>query len=200
MAVIHISFDFIMFSLCFLGSSFPIPSTSFTQVDATHSALDCFTALGPAPLAKLKDVCLFLNAPNTISPDAALALYIKLGDSDWAYRGCVHGAQPSSAMSLSWPISEDQQSIPLVPSAAMIGIALEPLADCMAKEGSSLGSKEEFARRVGMDLFRFMESFQTVQMGDQLVVPSNVLDRWFTKFQHRFRSDPNFLTRATTKD
>ena len=188
------------FSLCFLGSSYPIPSSSFTQVDATHFAIDCFNALGPAPLSKLKDVCLFLNTPNSISQDAALALYIKLGDGAWAYRGAVHASHPSAAMSLSWPISEEQQSIPLVSSAAMIGIALEPLSECMAKEGSEMGSKEEFAKRVGMDLFRFMESFQTVQMGDQLVVPSNVLDKWFCKFQHRFRTDPDFLTRANTKD
>jgi hypothetical protein len=30
---------------------------------------------------------------------------------------------------------------------------------------------------VGMDLFRFMESFQTRAMGDHIVVPANVLDR-----------------------
>lgn len=37
--------------------------------------------------------------------------------------------------------------------------------------------REDFARRVGMDLFRFMESFQTRAMGDQIIVPANVLDR-----------------------
>ena len=42
---------------------------------------------------------------------------------------------------------------------------------------------------------RFMESFQTLQMGDQIVVPANCLDRWFIKFQDKFRRDPDFLTR-----
>jgi hypothetical protein len=28
-----------------------------------------------------------------------------------------------------------------------------------------------------VDMFRFMESFQTQQMGDHIVVPANVLDR-----------------------
>jgi hypothetical protein len=189
-----------MFGLCFLGSSFPIPSTSFTPVSSTHSALDVSTALGPVSLSKVKDVCLFLNSPNAIASDVALALYIKLGDNEWAYRGCVHAGQPSAAMSLLWPASEEQQSLSLIPSAALIGIALEPLSECLAKEGSALGSREEFAKRVGMDLFRYMESYQTVQMGDQLVVPSNCLDKWFVKFQHRFRTDPDFLTRARDKD
>ena len=189
-----------VFSLCFLGSSFPIPSSSFTQVDATHSALDCFTALGPVPLSKLKDVCLFLSTPNSITQDAALGLYIKMLDGEWAYRGCIHAGHPSSAMSLSWPVSEDQLDIPLNAGVAMIGIALEPLAECAAKEVSELGSREEFAKRVGWDLFRFMESFQTVAMGDKLVVPSDVIDQWFLKFQARFRLDPSFLTRRSTKD
>ena len=29
-----------------------------------------------------------------------------------------------------------------------------------------------------------------------MTVPMNVLDRWFTKFQHKFKRDPDFLTRA----
>ena len=33
-----------------------------------------------------------------------------------------------------------------------------------------------------------------------MVVHMNVLDRWFTKFQDKFRRDPDFLTRAAEKD
>ena len=38
-----------------------------------------------------------------------------------------------------------------------------------------------------MDLFRFMESFSSVQYGDKLVVPADVIDRWFVKFSTKFR-------------
>jgi ribulose-phosphate 3-epimerase len=34
---------------------------------------------------------------------------------------------------------------------------------------------------------------------EQMLVPLNILDRWFTKFQAKFRRDPNFLTRAAEK-
>lgn len=40
-----------------------------------------------------------------------------------------------------------------------------------------LSCREEFAKLVGVDLFRFMESFQKTAMGDHLVVPANALDR-----------------------
>jgi hypothetical protein len=37
-----------------------------------------------------------------------------------------------------------------------------------------LGSKEEFAKRVAMDLFRYMESF----IGDDRLGVGNVIDNW----------------------
>ena len=78
-------------------------------------------------------------------------------------------------------------------------------AELEHKEAARLGKKEEFAKRVALDLFRYLESFNqggghVAQISnDHLVVPANFLDRWFTKFQHKFRRDPDFLTRQTEK-
>ena len=71
------------------------------------------------------------------------------------------------------------------------------VADGAEKERMALGSKETFAKRVATDLFRYMESFQaaTAISAEHMVVPMNVLDRWFIKFQDKFRRDPDFLTR-----
>jgi protein Hikeshi len=67
-------------------------------------------------------------------------------------------------------------------------------------EGTKLGAREEFAKKVALNLFRFMESFNVGQAGDKLIVPTNCLELWFTKFQDRFRRDPDFLTRDAYKD
>lgn len=41
-----------------------------------------------------------------------------------------------------------------------------------------------------------MESFNAgTAGGDQLVLPSNVLERWFKRFEDKFRRDPDFLVR-----
>ncbi len=53
---------------------------------------------------------------------------------------------------------------------------------------------------------KFLESFSmghgvTPAMAagtDHLVVPANFLDKWFQKFQAKFRRDPDFLTRNAT--
>ena len=57
---------------------------------------------------------------------------------------------------------------------------MEPLAELDQKEGLRLGAKEEFAKRVAMNLYHFLESFHGVAPGpDSLVVPANFLDRWY---------------------
>lgn len=69
--------------------------------------------------------------------------------------------------------------------------------EASAKEGAKLGAKEDFCRRVGMDLFNFMQSFGGVSSvgPDKLLVPANVLDQWFNRISNRLRRDPDFLTR-----
>jgi protein Hikeshi len=74
------------------------------------------------------------------------------------------------------------------------GVSLEPAADLAGKEGAKMGAREEFAKRVAFNLFRYMESFGGAS-GDQIVVPTNILDSWFKRFQEKFSKDPDFLAR-----
>ncbi|MEW5303726.1 MAG: hypothetical protein WDW36_006388 [Sanguina aurantia] len=144
----------------------------------------------------LKEVCLFLMAPSVLDPASALGLYVKAGTSEWLYRGCVHGLSPSCAMSLQWPHPEGS-SVGVLPSAGavQVGVSIEPLTELESKEGSRLGNKEEFVKRVATDLFRFIESFQTRCVGNGIFVPNGTLDKWLIRFTEKFRRDPDFLTR-----
>mmetsp|Transcript_9014 Transcript_9014/g.19382 ORF Transcript_9014/g.19382 Transcript_9014/m.19382 type:complete len:193 (+) Transcript_9014:81-659(+) len=186
-----------LFGVFFVGHSYPIFASHFTQVDPTHWVLDVCTTVIPN-FWDLKEVSLFLTQPNSLEPSAALGLYIKVGPAEWLYRGCVHNGHPSEVMPLQWPSTEQGGVLP-GPGVVQIGVSLEPGVEIIQKEGSKLGAREDFAKRVGMDLFRFMESFQTQAMGDHIVVPANALDRWFIKFTDKFRRDPDFLTRDRDK-
>lgn len=42
----------------------------------------------------------------------------------------------------------------------------------------------QFARRVGLDLFRFLEGFATQGAGDTILIPTNILDRWVAHSVH----------------
>lgn len=74
-------------------------------------------------------------------------------------------------------------------------MSAEPLNDLLAKESAKMGARQDFAKRVAFNLFQFMTSFSSRAAGDQLVVPGNVLDRWFVRFQEKFQRDPDFLAR-----
>lgn len=46
--------------------------------------------------------------------------------------------------------------------------------------------------------YRFMESFSQVSdTGEVLVVPTDVLDKWFSRFNEKFQRDPNFMMKRT---
>lgn len=59
--------------------------------------------------------------------------------------------------------------------------------EVVQKEGTKLASRQEFAKRVAVDLFRFMESFNKGVQGDTLILPTNCLELWFQKFDNKFR-------------
>ncbi|KAG2447454.1 hypothetical protein HYH02_007778 [Chlamydomonas schloesseri] len=184
------------FGLFFVGHTVPITHEHLTQVDPTHWVLDASVIPN---VAAMREVALFLLPGSALDPQAALGLYVRAGGAEWSYRGCVHNAQPSAVLPLQWPLAEDGSVISAAAGGpgVQIGVSLEPAADIVARETSSVGAKAEFAKRVGLDLFRYLESFQTQNMGSHIVVPANALERWYTRFQDKFRRDPDFLTRNT---
>ncbi|KAF5828444.1 hypothetical protein DUNSADRAFT_17594 [Dunaliella salina] len=187
-----------LFGVVFVGKSFPIPEQAWTRIDATHWVLDVCTQVLPT-YWELKELTLFLTQPNILDPSLALGLYLKIGNSnEWLYRGCVHQGHPAELVPLQWP-SGEQDAVYPAPGAVQIGVSVEPAAEIVNKEGSKLAAREEFAKLVGVDLFRFMESFQKTAVGDHLVVPANALDRWFLRFQEKYRKDPDFLARDKEK-
>lgn len=78
-------------------------------------------------------------------------------------------------------------------------LCLMAAAEVLQREGTKLASRQEFAKRVAMDLFRYMESFNKGVSGDMLVLPTNCLERWFMKFDDKFRRNPDFLMQTGEK-
>lgn len=187
-----------LFAVVFPSYSFPITSEHFARVDQTHWVLDV-CSLVRQQYWEVKEVALFLTAPNSLDPSLALGLYVKCGASDWMYRGCVHSGHPSDVMPLQWPAQEGGHVVPPAPGYIQLGVSIEPLAELSAKEGSRLGDKMQFARRVGLDMYRFLEGFATQASGDAILIPTNALDRWLQRFERKFRLDPDFLTRQDEK-
>mmetsp|Transcript_11657 Transcript_11657/g.13864 ORF Transcript_11657/g.13864 Transcript_11657/m.13864 type:complete len:193 (-) Transcript_11657:98-676(-) len=185
------------FGVVFVKRSFVISSDQFVQVSPTHWTLDLASMIGQTQFHTVKDVCLFLPNEQVLPPTHALSLYVQSGSEDWGYRGCVCNQRPSEVFPLQWPEAVVQSGGAI---GAKVGIVIELLEDAASKEQLVVGTKEEFAKRVALNLFNYMQSFSSQHTGilpgkDAIVVPPDCLDRWFKRFQEKFRRDPEFLTR-----
>lgn len=145
-----------------------------------------------------KEVFLSLAQPHCLpSHDIALALYsitVSPGsnETNWSYRGFVSNERPSDVM----PVFID--GLDMLPAAAyQIHIVVESLEQVSNKHTARIAGKEDFCRRVGMDLFQFMQSFSQGHgsNNDYITVPTNILDTWFNRISGKLRNDPDFLTR-----
>ncbi|CAL8460555.1 g84 [Coccomyxa elongata] len=184
-----------LFGIFFVGASFPIADTSFTRVDPTHWVLDIGAAVTPDHTS-LKEVALFLTQPQILPPDSAMGLYIAVGNG-WQWRGYVSNSHPSEVLPLQWP--EIPGGSIASGQAIQLGVSVEPLAEVLQREGTKLASRQEFAKRVALDLFRYMESFNKGTSGDMLVLPISCLEQWFQKFDEKFRRNPEFLMTSGEK-
>jgi hypothetical protein len=154
---------------------------------------------GNAYISQLKEVFFALTEPNSLPSDAALSLYVctSLDQNgtivDWSFKGFISNARPSDVMPLSIDHTEGGEA-----KHVYIGITWESLTEVSSKFTNKMALKEDFCKRVGMDLFQYMQSFSGASQQvspEYILVPANVLDTWFNRISSRLKNDPDFLTR-----
>ncbi|KAG7036752.1 Protein Hikeshi [Cucurbita argyrosperma subsp. argyrosperma] len=203
-----------MFGVVFPNRSFPMDISAFSQIDTFHWVLDMNTfvdcsvsifiskslsesiiiLLGEA-YDQIREMCIFLLNNFTLPPDKALAVYIQSPGSQFLFCGAVTLARPSAVLSLPWPEPGGQMQLIAADSApisAKIGVSVEDLASLQSLDVTAGKRIERLALKVGENLFNFMQSFCGVD-GSKLVVPMDILDRWFKKFQEKAKRDPEYL-------
>ncbi|KAL8161173.1 hypothetical protein V2J09_012662 [Rumex salicifolius] len=187
-----------MFGVIFPNRSFPMDISAFSQIDTTHWILDMNTFVGDS-YHQVKELCIFLLNGLTLPVDKGLAVYIQSPGSSFLYCGAVTISRPSTVLTLPWPDpAADSTSPPQLtapgapPLSAKIGVSVEDLASLPSLDDAGDRRIERMALKVGENLFNFMQSFCSVD-GSRLVVPMDILDRWFKKFQEKAKRDPDYL-------
>mmetsp|Transcript_19488 Transcript_19488/g.77562 ORF Transcript_19488/g.77562 Transcript_19488/m.77562 type:complete len:112 (+) Transcript_19488:460-795(+) len=88
-------------------------------------------------------------------------------------------------------------------AAVQLGVSLETSASVanLELERSGVDDRRAFARKIAQDLFDFLGSFSRnladlqhlqASANEVLVVPTTVIDRWITRFDEKYKRDPNF--------
>eukprot|EP00249_Psilotum_nudum_P015571 c25398_g1_i1 orf=846-1679(+) len=183
-----------MFGVLFPSRSFPMDASSFTQIDSTHWVMDMNVFVGEG-YDQVKEMCLFLLNEFSLPPDKALAVYVQSPGSEFQYCGAVHRGCPSAVLALLWPNPGGQMQLiapAAAPLSAKIGLAVEDIISLPAINAGQQHRIEALAMKVGENLFNFMQSFCSIE-GNKLVVPIDILNQWFKKFQEKLKRDPDYL-------
>jgi Protein of unknown function (DUF775) len=71
-----------------------------------------------------------------------------------------------------------------------------------AINSQTTNSRLYVAQKIALDLFHFMQSFDTPTnnqgtANNMMMVPTNIFDRWYQRFENRYRRDPNFFLKKS---
>jgi hypothetical protein len=188
--------------------------TGFVPVDASglkfSLRLNCPGDL-PTPLTSVTELVFFLLPSTPLPPDLGVLCYWQIeaasaapgqGTTSTGFEllGAITPTMPSSVFHTGWSEHGQVNEVTSlgVPITVTIGVSLEPLSTL--ENVGAMNTKQGrlfIAQKIASDLFKFMQSFDTGAAGaSQMVVPNNVFDRWFRRFENRFQRDPNFFLKS----
>jgi hypothetical protein len=113
--------------------------------------------------------------------------------------GAIANHKPSGVFRTGWATNETLSSAINSPCGSVVtinlGVSIEPQAN-ITNIGAMPDKTTHVAKNIALDLFNYMQSFDTGSGGQgNMVVPKNVFDRWMARFESKFRLDPNFYNK-----
>lgn len=180
--------------------------TDFVQVDTNKYAcrLSCPGDI-TVPLASVTELVIFLFQP--LPPQQGILCYWQMTaatgpqqeSTGFELLGSLTPNNPSRIFHTGWGEHEQmvQVSSSNTPVILTLGLSVEPM-DTVQNVGQHKESNRLFiAQKIAADLFRFLQSFDTGSAGPgQMVVPKNVFDLWYQRFESRLKRNPNFFLKA----
>ncbi len=143
---------------------------------------------------------LFLTTPLPNAPDGqptGLSVYFACPPfQSWEFLTAMSNRRPSVIVNAGWSLN------PLVKEVNILRllVVVEPASELLQKMETveSIDFRREFARKIALNLFRFIESFSQGggRDGAFLRCPQDVLDKWLVRFDEKYKRDPNFILKT----
>eukprot|EP00070_Physeter_catodon_P026252 XP_028333146.1 protein OPI10 homolog isoform X1 [Physeter catodon] len=136
---------------------------------------------------EISDILCFLTAPLPCNDEGAGIYYSIPPFTNWEFIGAITNVKPSALLSTGWAFLPQTSQLPVV----KLGMMLENAPSLQEKLLTTPlpDVKKEYARRVALNLYRYLESFQ-----GGAAMP--LLDQWFQRFEARYQRDPNFVMKS----
>lgn len=173
------------------------------NLDIRQADEDKFLAEIPLPSQGSGEITVFLlpDAPE-LPPDQGIVIYWSIPPfEDWRLLGTLTNNCPSAVFRTDWPSDPEITNVPVI----QLGLSIEEISTVENLTKAVVQEKSDrlaFAELVARDLFTYLQSFsQVTDRGEQLIIPSDALDKWINRFESRYKKDPNFLVqRAANTD
>ena len=181
--------------------------TDFVQVDANKYAcrLTCPGDI-TIPLTSVTELVIFLFQP--LPPQQGILCYWQMTAATGPQQeatgfellGSLTPNNPSRIFHTGWGEHEQmvQVSSSNTPVILTLGLSVEPMETIQNVQHDHKESNRLFvAQKIAADLFRFLQSFDTGSAGSgQMVVPKNIFDLWYQRFESRLKRNPNFFLKS----
>ena len=132
---------------------------------------------------EISDFCVFLTSPL---PDNEHGISVYYGLAGWQFIGALSNTKPTIIVNPGWALNPEINSLPLVRVALVYETPTEILPKLAVVEQSDF--RKVFAKKVALNLVHFLQSFGGV--------PLQAIDKWFAKFEEKFKRDPNFVLKG----
>lgn len=165
----------------------------------------------PSPLTLVNEIVCYLSSP--LPADRGLLIYWQLSSqqeqSGFELLGSLTMDRPSAIFRTGWSEHDQFMAVsPQAPATISIGVSMESIdyinnlnngtGGTNSLSASQQSKRPLVAQRIAQDLYNFMQSFDTssasVAVGNQyMVVPKNIFERWWKRFETKSKRDPNFF-------
>ena len=190
--------------------------TDFVAADATGLKFTLDLSGLPVPPSSVPDIALFLlpGAAEALPPGHGALLYWEAAvtttgspmphtdSTGFELLGAVSPDRPSGLFRTGWGSHSALTRAAAVNAstavAVTLGISIEPLANIHNLQIVGRGAEDrlDVARKIARNLFNFLQSFDDTSRSGFMTVPHNVFERWMTRFENKFRVDPNFFMKG----
>jgi hypothetical protein len=176
------------------------PTSLYTQLSPTQFSTTLHNPLGTS------DIVIYLNPAVPIPPDYGIVVYSSVASPsslgipasaapEWKLLGAITTTCPSVILRTGF--TTDESVTPT--SVVNLGISIEPVST-IANLSSAYEPSENrlhIAKQIAMNLYNYMASFTVPgQPKGQMVVPSNVFEMWYSRFEDKYKRDPSFFMKT----
>ena len=190
--------------------------TDFAPADASGLKFAMTLAL-PVHPALISDLVFFFlpGAIESLPPQHGALLYwqattVTTGSpmpltetTGFELLGAISPDRPSAILRTSWGTNDVLAAHASSPNTNVnititLGVSIEPLSNISNLQIAEKGAEDrlDVAKKIAKNLFTFMQSFDDTNRPGWMTVPTNVFERWLTRFENKSRVDPNFFMKG----